>query len=134
VADLSIESDNIASVMGVEKKERKYEPPTEINTSEVPSVNRGGHIRWSSVKFEDNSLSRSGSQSLLQDHEDNTDTDSRMTDDGDSTQTSAYYDSNSSRIPIKDLLDKWQEPVSKKDKVSKVQIKQESNLLKFRIV
>ncbi|KAG7359816.1 mechanosensitive ion channel [Nitzschia inconspicua] len=128
VADLSIESDNIASVIGVEKKERKYEPPTEIDTPEIPTVKRGGRIRWSSVKFEDASILRSGSQSLLQGDEDNTDTESKMTDDGDSSEIS-FYDSNSSRIPLKELLDRWQEPVSKKDKTINASV---NDILKFR--
>lgn len=113
-----MESGNIASVIGVEKKKKTYEPPAEINTGEIKTVNRRGRIRWSSVKFESPD-SRSGSQSgLLQEHDDISDTESQMTDDEDSLESSPYYDSNSSRIPLKALLDKWQEPVSKKDKVS----------------
>jgi hypothetical protein len=119
VADLSIESGNIASVIGVEKKEKKYEPPTEINTPHNKSVNRGGRIRWSSVKFEESPFSRNGSQTgMLQEFEDIMDSESLMTDDENSSESSPYDDSNSSRIPLKGLLDKWQEPVSKKDKVS----------------
>jgi hypothetical protein len=119
VAELSIESSNIASVIGVEKKEKRYEPPKEINTSQIKSVNRGGRVRWSSVKFEESPLNRNGLHAgLLQEFEDIMEAESQMTDDENSSESSAYDDSDSSRIPLKGLLDKWQEPVSKKDKVS----------------
>lgn len=100
VAELSVESHNIAKEIGVEKKSKQYEPPKEIKAPLTASS-----VQWSTVKFEGGD-------------DEPTETESQMTDlDGDASE-SAYYDSNSSRIPLKDLLDRWQEPDSKKDKVN----------------
>lgn len=102
VAELSVESHKIAKEIGVEKKMNTYEPPQEIRASPTMSS-----VQWSTVKFQEG-----------HGEDEPTETESQMTDlDGDASE-SAYYDSNSSRIPLKELLDRWQEPVSKKDKVS----------------
>ncbi|KAL3920631.1 MAG: hypothetical protein SGILL_003161 [Bacillariaceae sp.] len=116
IAELSVESYNIAKEIGVEKKAKRYEPPTEIKGPPTPS-RTGSKVQWSAIKFEDG-------------EDEPTETESQITDfDGDMSVKSAYYDSNSSRIPLKDLLDRWQEPVSKKDKTFDVTV---NDILKFR--
>jgi hypothetical protein len=113
VAELSIESENIASVIGVEKRPRK-EPPKEIQAAKNLQQ-RTSKIQWSQVKFDEGStISRTNSESAFDDES----TASEAGTDGDVSEKFRYYDSSSSRIPIKDLLDKWEEPISKRDKVS----------------
>ncbi len=121
IAELSVQSSNIASVIGIEKEEKMDQLPQEINASTSnESMSLGSRIQWSSVKFQGGSnLQTSSVGDDYLDEDDGTETGSHVTDcDGQTSEKSANYDSNSSRIPLKDLLDRWQEPVSKKDKVS----------------
>ena len=113
VAELSVESENIASVIGVQKRPRK-EPPKEIQATK-DFQQRTSRVQWSQVKFDEGStISRTNSESALDDES----TASEAGSDGDASEKYRYFDSSSSRIPIKDLLDKWEEPISKRDKVS----------------
>jgi len=111
VAELSMESHNIANVIGVEKKAKKKEPPHEINTANVSKGSNSrssSQIEWSTVKFHDD---RTGSQptSMRGDYEEeSTDLDSYSDDGGDFSEgKSGDYDASTYRIPIKDLLGEY---------------------------
>jgi hypothetical protein len=113
IAELSVESDTIANVIGVEKKERTNKLPQEIKAGKDSKNRTSTQIQWSTVKFQDDPNNGGGTD----EEEETTDMESDIGTDGEISEKSAYYDSSSSRIAIKDLLDRWEEPVSKRDKV-----------------
>jgi hypothetical protein len=136
VAELSIESEGIANMIGIEQSNgTDLSRPDEAMKSEVEveaeaEARRRGRlsvIRWSDIKFEaDDGTSVEDSvpnfQSPLPENIDD-DEGSNVEEledsqgDGFFEKEKLYTSSGSTRNVIKDLLDKWDEPVMKHEKV-----------------
>ncbi len=118
IAELSVESENIANVMGLQREDFYVEPPKEIKAATEAKTARMPRVRWSSLKF-DGDASTKSSWGMMDDDDDDGGEPSQTDSDhaeGDRIGKEEYFDS-SSRLPIKDLLDKWEEPLSKRDQV-----------------
>lgn len=117
IAELSVESETIANVMGLKREDFDVEPPREIKTAREARASRMPKVRWSSLKFDGDV----GSWGMVddEDNDDDDDVDGEPDDaeDGRIAKEGRTYES-SSRLPIKDLLDKWEEPLSKRDQVN----------------
>ena len=127
VAELSIESKDIADIIGLGQSDSDDESPHEEIKSTAEARRRGrlSVIRWSDVKF-----TRSSENSVAEfppSFPENTADDDSSSNlenfDLDSQATEEYlkneklFMSGSTRIAIKELLDKWDEPVTKNQKV-----------------
>ena len=133
IADLSVQSATIANAMGLQIDDRKHSPKHSVHsTSPVPVTRRISAVHWSEVRFksEDN-MSQLGSENDLsaKDTGKALDADEAMSiddvdlgTDDDSGASPGFYDS-SSRLPIMDLLDKWEDPMNKRDKVNFVPLR-----------
>jgi hypothetical protein len=135
VAELSIESEDIANMIGIEQSNTdNFGPPVEVMVSEVEAeaeARRRGRlsvIRWSDIKFEAEDGSSIGDsvpnfQSPLPENIDGDGASNSEELELDSQgeeffeKEKLYSSSDSTRIAIKDLLDKWDEPVMKHEKV-----------------
>lgn len=146
VAELALETSAIAEEIGLDNAKIKSEVET---TSDKRKQARKSHVRWSSVKFgEDSSFVGSAAGSADKgDGKDNDDDvgkddkDDDLTEDGDSDDPDSNYRPNASfgyedssrRLSIKDLLIKWEEPaMAKRDKVRIV--RRSVNVFTFAVV
>jgi hypothetical protein len=120
IAELSLEAETIANVIGIKNEGNSPERPNEINATADANTPRMSRMRQSSVTFDEDSSSKSKSMSGMKDDDaDEGSVPSQLDSDdadGDSTAKGTFYES-SSRLPIKDLLDRWEEPLSKRDQV-----------------
>lgn len=126
---MSIESEDIADLIGIEQSVSDDEPPSEVMESSAAVRRRGrlSVIRWSEVKFEADDCSSSGDSvtDFLSSLPENTDEDEASnpedseldSQDEEFFKKEKLYNSGSTRIAVKDLLDKWDEPVMKHKKV-----------------
>ena len=124
IAELAMESDNIAKAIGIES--RKETDTVRIMTDKAMGKARMRNVRWSDVRFSDPNASQLGSDADLttmdstkMDGGDPLDSDTFEVDNIDdekSVEGHGFYDS-SSYLPIKDLLDRWEEPDDNRDKV-----------------
>lgn len=118
IAELSAESESIATMIGIKKEDINIEPPIEVKAA---TNQRMGRVRWSIVKFDGDCSNKSRSSSgMIDDGEDDgSDNEELESDDedGGSEVKGGLYES-SRRPYIKELLDKWEEPLSKRDQVS----------------
>jgi len=134
VAELSIESEDIADLIGIEQSVSDDEPPSEVMESSAAVRRRGrlSVIRWSEVKFEADDCSSSGDSvtDFLSSLPENTDEDEASnpedseldSQDEEFFKKEKLYNSGSTRIAVKDLLDKWDEPVMKHKKSLNVSV------------
>ena len=121
IADLSVESAHIANEIGIKEADIKASPTNETTPVTEAKVQRLNRPRWSIVRFDgDSSIKSKSSSGVIEDGEDEGEEphDFYFADeDSDCAVKGGFYES-SCRLPIKDLLDKWEEPVSKRDQVS----------------
>jgi hypothetical protein len=134
VAELSIESEDIADMIGIEQSNgTDFGRPDVAMESEVEAeaeARRRGRlsvIRWSDIKFEaDDGSSIEDSVPNFQspipdnigDDEGSIAEELELDSQGEGFfEKEKLYTSGSTRIAIKDLLDKWDEPVMKHEKV-----------------
>ena len=128
VAELAIESESIANLIGIEHADSLDEPLHEAKESTAEARRRGrlGTVRWSDVKFQsdDSSIGNSETNKMpllgenINDDEDSLPIDLEFDIQGDQFfEKEKLYGSSSRRIAMKDLLDKWDEPVERRDKV-----------------
>ena len=134
VAELSIESEDIANMIGIEhSNETDFGRPDEAMESEVEAeaeARRRGRlsvIRWSDIKFEaddgsniEDSVPNFQSplpENIDEDEGSNVEESEDSQGEGFFEKEKLYTNSGSTRIAIKDLLDRWQEPVMKHVKV-----------------
>jgi hypothetical protein len=118
IAELSIESETIATLMGLQRENFDVAPPSEINPATQAKTSSMPKVQWSHLKF-DGDTSTKSSWGMVDDDDDgepsqinfNNAEGTRIAKEG------CTYES-SSRLPIKDLLDKWEEPLSKHDQVN----------------
>jgi len=121
VAELSIESEDIADLIGIEQSVSDDEPPIEVTESSAAVRRRGrlSVIRWSEVKFEADDCSSSDDSvtdflSSLPENTDEDDSSNPEDYERDSQNgKEKLYNNGSTRIALKNLLDKWDEPVMK---------------------
>ena len=134
VAELSIESEDIANMIGIEhSNETDFGRPDEAMESEVEAeaeARRRGRlsvIRWSDIKFEaddgsniEDSVPNFQSplpENIDEDEGSNVEELEDSQGEGSFEKEKLYTSSGSTRIAIKDLLDRWEEPVMKHEKV-----------------
>jgi hypothetical protein len=128
IAELSVEAESIVNVLGIKPIGSFGEdaPSTEMETH-TPVKPRSATVQWSEVTFkQDDNTSLLGSDiDLTERGTEKVDVEEEMysevmndggEDEEEADERTGFYDS-SSHLPIMDLLDKWDDPVSKKNKV-----------------
>jgi hypothetical protein len=127
IAELSVEADSIVNELGLQREnEENITPPSNIGV-DVTMKNGVSAVRWPDVKLKENEIiSQYGSEievPALNAERLNTEEEGfselmnvELTDEGTAKGRNGFYESSSNQ-PTMDLLDKWEEPVNKRDKV-----------------
>jgi hypothetical protein len=127
IAEMSIEAESIVNVLGLQPaNEDNSKPPATVGVDN-PGQSRVSTVHWSDVKFkQDETISQLGSETELPGRNaDGLDADEErfsdlmnvdLNDEETAEGRNGFYESPS-RVSMMDFLDKWDEPVNKRDKV-----------------
>lgn len=128
IAELSVQSESIVNVLGIRPVTSKEEqmPPSDV-AIHSPARLRTNSVRWSETQFDEENISQLGSElghgesgpEEKIDVEEETYSEHMnysFDDEAAAGERTEFYDS-SSHFPMMDLLDKWDDPTNKREKV-----------------